>query len=124
MAAKRKELPVIGQQQVAHPVVQKSKPHGVEKGPFTLEEIDEIREHPVASYLDVVRMLASYDEATAKIFFLVEQIEEVRMLSAKHYQHHLDAMEMYQNLNKEIADVNQTFKKFLSSLEEAAVDKG
>lgn len=107
---------MIGQQQVLQPVVQKAKPRGVEKGPFTLEEVDKIREQPTASYLDLVRMLATYDEAMEKIFFLVEQMDEVRMLSAKHYQRHADAMKMYQDLNKNIADTNENFKTYLSSL--------
>jgi hypothetical protein len=115
MDTKRKELPVVGQQPAAQP----PKPRGVEKGPLTLDEIGKIRRHPTASYLDLVRVLATYDESMEKIFFLVEEVDEARILSAKHYQHHADTMKMCQDLKEKLKIANETAETTAKNLAEA-----
>lgn len=71
------------------------------KGPLSFDEIKKIRECPTASYLDLVRMLATYDES-------MKEIEEVRMLSSTHYQHHADTMDMYRDMKKKFDIANET----------------
>jgi len=68
---------------------------------LTHEEIEEIRECPVASYLDLVKMLATYDETLKELY-------KVQRLSSLHYQHHVDTMKMYQDSQEKLKEANYT----------------
>ena len=68
---------------------------------LTHKEIEEIRECPVASYLDLVKMLATYDET-------MKELRKVQGLSSAHYQHQVDAMKMYQESQKKLKEANYT----------------
>jgi len=65
------------------------------------EEIEEIRGCPTASYLDLIRMLATYDET-------MKELRKVQGLSSAHYQHQVDAMKMYQDSQKKLKEANYT----------------
>ena len=81
---------------------------------LTYEEIEEIRECPVASYLDLVKMLATYDETLKELY-------KVQRLSSLHYQHHVDAMKMYQDSQEKLKEANYTAEVAVKRIAKANV---
>jgi len=83
--------------------------------PLSHREIKDLRKRPIAGVTFLMRLLTNYDNA-------LEETERVRMLSARHYQHHANSVQKCRDMKKKLEDAQsqmQELERLVKAAEES-----